>query len=74
MFHVKRLLQDAAPPYPFLFSYGRLFWAIETMLLNPPRFIESAADDGTITKVPFSFKPSKSIFIARRCNAVGLLM
>ncbi len=44
------------------------------MPLKPPRFIVSTADEGTITSAPFSFKPSKSMFIARRCNAVGLLI
>lgn len=42
------------------------------MPLMPPRFIVSTAEDGTITRAPFSFNPSNSMFIARRCRAVGL--
>ena len=50
----------------------RALQQIETMPLRPPRFIVSTALLGTITNAPFSFSPSKSMFIARRCRAVGL--
>src|ERR1700752_559183 len=56
----------------YLFSFGILFCAIETSPLMAPRFIVSTAELGTITSAPFSLRPSKSIFIARRCKAVGL--
>ena len=33
----------------------------------------STAEEGTITVAPFSLIASYSIFMARRCNATGLL-
>ena len=60
----------ASPAY--LFPFGRFCCASETIPLKPPRFIVSMALLGTMTRAPFSFKPSKSIFMARRCSAVGL--
>jgi hypothetical protein len=48
--------------------------AKEVIPANPPRFMVSTALEGTITRAPFSFKPSKSMFIARRCRAVGFSM
>ena len=38
----------------------------------PPNPIVSTAEEGTITIEPFSFIASYSMFIARRCSAVGL--
>jgi len=37
-----------------------------------PRFIESKAELGTIIKDPFSFNPSKSMFMPRSWSATGL--
>src|SRR5438552_6975970 len=39
---------------------------------SPPSPIVSTAVDGTITIAPFSLIASYSIFIARRCSAMGL--
>src|SRR5215211_1551 len=56
----------------FEFSFGVLFWASETIPLSPPRFMVSIAELGTMTRAPFSFRPSKSMFMALKCKAVGL--
>src|SRR5574341_639247 len=48
------------------------FFASDVSPARPPRFIVSTALLGTMTSAPFSLKPSKSMFIARKCNAVGL--
>src|SRR5215211_136615 len=63
----------AVPLHPYFeSSFGVLFWASETMPLRPPRFMVSIAELGTMTNAPFSFRPSKSMFMALKCKAVGL--
>jgi hypothetical protein len=61
---------------PLNSDYGSSIWVLasETIPLRPPRFMVSTALEGTITRAPFSFNPSNSMFIARRCRAVGLSM
>ncbi len=41
--------------------------------IRPPSPMVSTAEEGTITVAPFSLIASYSIFMARRCNATGLL-
>ena len=53
---------------------SELALAKEVIPIIAPRFIVSTALDGTMTMAPFSLSPSKSIFIALRCRAVGLLI
>src|SRR5947209_3218766 len=50
----------------------RACWRIAAMPMRPPIPIDSTAVLGTSISAPFSFSPSYSIFIARRCSAVGL--
>src|SRR5439155_26448970 len=50
----------------------RLFWRNAAAPISPPIPIDSTALLGISISAPFSFRPSYSMFIARRCRATGL--
>src|SRR5579863_8068619 len=64
-FRKRKFVHGTSRPYPT----GRASAVVPSI---PPNPMVSTAEEGTITIEPFSLSASYSMFMARRCSAIGL--